>query len=137
VSQRHETASLMTEGQPFQRDVRASDAEREAAAGQLSAALAEGRLTTAEHAERVEAAYAARTLRELGDLTADLPSDTKTPPHSGRAGLRGQVDPCLLCALVILCPPVGIALFLADRGRRYRPAAKAGQARPIVGRLRL
>jgi hypothetical protein len=55
------------------RDVRASDAEREAVVEQLQRALAQGRLTVAEFDERVQAAYAARTLGALADLTRDLP----------------------------------------------------------------
>lgn len=55
------------------RDVRASDADREAVVGQLERALAEGRLTVAEFDDRVQVAYAARTLGVLADLTRDLP----------------------------------------------------------------
>jgi hypothetical protein len=40
--------------------------------GLLRDAHADGRLTVDEHAERVERAYVARTLGELGALTADL-----------------------------------------------------------------
>lgn len=54
--------------------LRASDQERDQVAGVLGEALASGRLTTAEHAERIEAAYAARTLGELAPLTGDLPA---------------------------------------------------------------
>jgi N-acyl-D-aspartate/D-glutamate deacylase len=55
------------------RDVRASDAEREAVVEQLQRALAQGRLTVSEFDERVQAAYAARTLGALADLIRDLP----------------------------------------------------------------
>lgn len=55
--------------------MRASDVDREAAAGQVARALGEGRLTVQEFDERLTAVYAARTLGELGDLTADLPRD--------------------------------------------------------------
>ncbi|GLW62136.1 hypothetical protein Arub01_03800 [Actinomadura rubrobrunea] len=54
------------------RDLRASDADRERVAAVLREALADGRLTVEEHAERTERAYAARTLGELTGLTADL-----------------------------------------------------------------
>jgi hypothetical protein len=53
---------------------RASDAEREAVVARLRDAAAEGRLTVEELAERIEAAYAARTRDELEALTADLPA---------------------------------------------------------------
>lgn len=56
-------------------DLRASDADRDRAAAQLGGALAVGRLTSTEYAERLDAAYAARTLGELAPLTQDLPDD--------------------------------------------------------------
>lgn len=58
-------------------DLRASDEERDRTAAQLSGALAVGRLTSTEYADRLDATYAARTLGELAPLTRDLPdSDT-------------------------------------------------------------
>jgi hypothetical protein len=56
-------------------DLRAADADRDAAAARLGGALAVGRLTSTEYAERLDAAYAARTLGELAPLTRDLPAD--------------------------------------------------------------
>ncbi|WP_119727343.1 DUF1707 SHOCT-like domain-containing protein [Thermomonospora amylolytica] len=53
-------------------DLRASDADRERVAAVLGEALADGRLTMDEHAERTERAYRARTLGELTGLTTDL-----------------------------------------------------------------
>ena len=53
---------------------RASDAEREAVVARLRDAAGEGRLTVEELDERIDAAYAARTLDELEPLTADLPA---------------------------------------------------------------
>jgi hypothetical protein len=61
-------------------DVRASDAERDEVAAVLSEALAQGRLTSAELAERIDAAYAAKTRAELVPLTADLPDDLRAAP---------------------------------------------------------
>ena len=55
------------------RDVRASDAEREAVAEKLRRALAQGRVTVEEYETRVAAAYAAVTRGELAGLTRDLP----------------------------------------------------------------
>ncbi|GAA2806963.1 DUF1707 domain-containing protein [Kitasatospora paracochleata] len=55
-------------------DMRASDADRERVAELLRDAYAEGRLTVDEHAERIEAAYGARTFGELAPLTRDLPA---------------------------------------------------------------
>lgn len=59
--------------------VRASDAERDAAASRLQAAFAEGRLGDAEFDERMRAALTARTRTDLARLTADLPTDAPAP----------------------------------------------------------
>lgn len=53
--------------------LRASDADRDRIAEILREALAEGRLTAEEHAERVGAAYEAKTVGELEPLVRDLP----------------------------------------------------------------
>jgi Domain of unknown function (DUF1707)/Cell wall-active antibiotics response 4TMS YvqF len=55
--------------------VRASDAEREAAIVRLRDAAAEGRLTFEELADRVEAATAAVTRRDLERVSEDLPAE--------------------------------------------------------------
>src|SRR5262249_25015348 len=57
---------------------RASDADRDRTAAVLGNAMATGRLTTTEHAERLDAAYTAKTLGELVQLTRDLPADDAT-----------------------------------------------------------
>jgi hypothetical protein len=120
VNEGTETVSLMTEGRVRQRDVLASDSDREAVSGQLSSALAEGRLTAEEHAERVESAYGARTVGELGALTADLPAPGENSALREPAAIAGQADRCMVCALLILCPPAGIAWLLAARVRHRR-----------------
>jgi hypothetical protein len=61
-------SSLMTN-----RDIRASDADREAVVTILRDAYSEGRLTLDESDERTTATYAARTWGQLQDLTEDLP----------------------------------------------------------------
>ncbi len=72
----------MTDIQPShdvaQLELRASDADRDRAAAMLGNALAAGRLTTTEHAERLDAVYAAKTLGELAPLTRDLPAEDAT-----------------------------------------------------------
>ena len=55
-------------------ELRASDADRDSAAAVLSGALAVGRLTSAEYAERLDLVYAAKTLGDLAPLTRDLPA---------------------------------------------------------------
>jgi hypothetical protein len=135
VTQPGQTASVVTGGSAGQRHVLASDADRDAVAGRLSSAFAEGRLTSGEHAERVRAAYQARTAGELAGLTADLPGPAGDA--GGRQPVRvpdDGVDRCLLRARLILCPPAGIAWLLAARRRsRPRPGqrlalAQAGRA---------
>ncbi|WP_059013171.1 DUF1707 SHOCT-like domain-containing protein [Streptomyces specialis] len=75
--------------------VRASDADRDRIADILREALAEGRLDPEEHAERVEAAYRAKTFAELEPLIQDLPAGQRPlapaavpapGPASGRGG---------------------------------------------------
>ncbi|MBE1534147.1 DUF1707 SHOCT-like domain-containing protein [Actinomadura algeriensis] len=61
------------------RDLRASDADRERVVAVLGEALADGRITMAEHGERTTAAYAARTLGELTGLTGDLSPEEAQP----------------------------------------------------------
>ncbi|GAA3965309.1 DUF1707 domain-containing protein [Actinomadura viridis] len=54
-------------------DIRASDAERDHVATTLREHCALGRITMDELQERLDAAYAARTVGELQDVTSDLP----------------------------------------------------------------
>ncbi len=53
--------------------LRASDADRDAAATVINNALAEGRLTAEEHSDRLDAIYAAKTHADLVPLLDDLP----------------------------------------------------------------
>ncbi|MEU9214391.1 DUF1707 domain-containing protein [Streptomyces sp. NPDC048415] len=61
-------------------ELRASDADRDRMADILREALAEGRLTAEEHAERVEGVLATKTVGELDQFVRDLPA-----AHTGRA----------------------------------------------------
>jgi hypothetical protein len=61
-------------------ELRASDADRDRIADILREALAEGRLTAEEHAERVEGVLATKTVGELDQFVRDLPA-----AHQGRA----------------------------------------------------
>src|SRR3954469_17413188 len=54
--------------------MRASDTDRDRVADQLREALAEGRLTAEEHAERIDAVYQAKTYAELAPIVTDLPA---------------------------------------------------------------
>ena len=118
----------------------ASDADRDATVRVLNEAFAEGRLTADEHGERVRAVYTGRTWQELARLTADLPGPAHAagrgvmggPAHAaGRtliAGMPYGLDWCLLCALLILCPPAAIAWLLTARRRSAMGQRLAGTA---------
>ncbi|MFJ9725491.1 DUF1707 domain-containing protein [Streptomyces sp. NPDC101209] len=65
--------------------LRASDAERDRVADILREALAEGRLSADEHAERVEGVLAAKTVGELEGFVRDLPGahgQRAAPPYA-------------------------------------------------------
>lgn len=66
-------------------DLRASDADRDRIADILRDALAEGRLDAAEHSERIDRVYAAKTLGELEPLVRDLPAGRTPGPLSAPA----------------------------------------------------
>ena len=68
-------------------DLRASDADRERTVAALRHHAGEGRLTIDELDERSERAFAAKTLRELNELQADLPAVATRPPAAA-AGPR-------------------------------------------------
>lgn len=77
-------------------DLRASDADRDRIADILRDALAEGRLDAAEHSERIDRVYSAKTLGELEPLVRDLPggrgsAPAPAPPSRGYAAdLTGE-----------------------------------------------
>jgi hypothetical protein len=91
-------------------DLRASDAERERVVAFLRDQAGEGRLDADELDERVGKAYAAKTVRQLRELIADLPRAPlpRTPRRANAAPVpRGRV-PAML--------PIGILAFLALGG---------------------
>ncbi|MEU1483118.1 DUF1707 domain-containing protein [Streptomyces sp. NPDC005752] len=59
---------------PAPAGLRASDADRDRTADILRDAVAEGRLTADEHAERIDLVYRAKTVGELEPLVHDLPA---------------------------------------------------------------
>src|SRR6266571_3578702 len=64
--------------------LRASDADRDRAASVLNEAMAQGRLTAAEHAERLDAIYAAKTHADIVPVIDDLPgASLPAPPSAG------------------------------------------------------
>jgi hypothetical protein len=91
---------------------RASDAEREAVVARLRDAASEGRLTVDELAERIDAAYAAKTHAELEPLTADLPA---TPMPTATTSTPATGPPARTTSSLVL----GI-LGGGDRRGRWR-----------------
>jgi hypothetical protein len=90
--------------------IRASDGERDQVVALLQRDFADGRLTQAELEERVGAALAASTRDQLQALIADLPGADVQP-----AGPVMELEPWLLCLLLFLCPPAGVAYWLLSR----------------------
>ena len=64
---------------PAPRDLRASDSDRERVVSMLGEALADGRLSHDEYAERMPLALSARTLGDLAALTGDLAAPEHQP----------------------------------------------------------
>lgn len=92
--------------------VRASDGERDQVVALLQRHFADGRLTHTELEERAGTAFAARTRDQLRALTEDLPDADIRPARPAMA-----LDPCLLCLLLCVCPPAGVAYWLLSRRR--------------------
>ncbi|MFF6951495.1 DUF1707 domain-containing protein [Streptomyces iakyrus] len=76
---------LQQQSAPAVSELRASDAERDRIADILHDALAEGRLTADEHAERVEGVLRAKTVGELEVFIRDLPAAHRRGPASSPA----------------------------------------------------
>jgi Domain of unknown function (DUF1707) len=100
------------------RAIRASDEDRERTAAILGRHYAVGRLTLEEFQERLDRAYAARTLGELDDLMTDLP-ETDPGQLAARPGPKppfpehrcaGTVEPPVGCHPAIWQFWVGVTL---------------------------
>jgi hypothetical protein len=85
-------------------ELRASDAEREAAAERLRRAGGEGRLATEELEERLGVAFSARTRGELDAVVADLPAPRRR--HRSRSsrsrGLRPDLPVYVAVSLLLV-----------------------------------
>jgi hypothetical protein len=101
----------------LQRDLRASDHDREQAVAQLKAHYADGRLADHELAWRTEAAYRAIGVRELTRLTSDLPVLGQVRRRGPRAlpiALLGMLLVAIAAWLVVVPPEVTVALVLVS-----------------------
>ena len=98
--------------------VRASDAEREHAATALRDHAAAGRLTVEELGQRLQAAFAARTRKDLRELFRDMPDQPRPAARScedraKHAGHRAHVRAYLVfcAAMVVLWAVTGLGYF--------------------------
>jgi len=104
---------------PLDGRVRIGDAERDAAAAALGEHFASGRLTREEFDERLEQAWAARTVDDVDPLFVDLPrgSDHRTAVPAGRAEPVGFTDRRAVGPRTRtpfgLPPPLGLVLVVA------------------------
>ncbi|RFU42086.1 DUF1707 and DUF2154 domain-containing protein [Actinomadura logoneensis] len=73
--------------------MRASDADRDRVADRLREALADGRITAEEHAERIDAVYKARTYADLEPVLADLPGGSGPVPAGADAPSAAPAAP--------------------------------------------
>ena len=93
-------------------DVRASDAEREEVIAALRTHAGDGRLDVEELDQRIEAAYSAKTRRELVALTNDLPRAPRAPRDERREfveHLRSYLS--IMALLVVIWALTGMGYF--------------------------
>jgi hypothetical protein len=96
--------------------LRASDAEREQTATLLREHYAAGRITPEELSDRLDVAYAARTVTELEALVHDLPpmSAAPSPPARSAARERARGEVLHAVGVVVLVNVLCIAGWLAS-----------------------
>ncbi|MEU3468820.1 DUF1707 domain-containing protein [Streptomyces sp. NPDC006687] len=121
-------AAPAASGAPAAGGLRASDADRDRIAQILSEAVAEGRLTAEEHAERLDTLYAVKTVGELEVLVRDLPAGAAhraapAAPAPASAGI-GPVE-----SVVAVCSS-------SARKGRWRPGART-RAVSVLGDITL
>ncbi len=91
---------------------RASDDDRQQVVRALERHTAAGRLDLDEYAERVDRALAARTHRELAEVTTDLPADPRPDPEAtgarSRAGQLGIAFALAFLALIVVAGLVAL-----------------------------
>jgi hypothetical protein len=92
--------------------MRASDADRDQVVAALSEHFQAGRLTSEELDERTGRALAARTLGELGELTAGLPAPARAAqaPPPARPHGPGYPGPGLIVPLLAAVAVVALVL---------------------------
>jgi hypothetical protein len=96
--------------------MRAADSDRDATADRLRRASGEGRLGVEELEQRLERAYAARTLGDLRALTGDLPVARRSHAAARRAALRVHARVYALVNLLL------VAIWALDGFCAFWPA---------------
>ena len=124
----------------------AGTADRERATDVLKAGFAEGRITRAEHDERVARAHTARTYAELAELVADLPAGPSGivmhypvapyPPPAAPA-TNSLAVASLICGLAEI-PTLGVsaipAVILGSMARhQIRETGERGEGLAVAG----
>jgi hypothetical protein len=102
---------------PWDQHLRIGDAERERAAAELADHYAAGRITTAEHSERLDQIWAAKTPADLAPVFADLPRPGLRPPAPGPAAplttqRRRRRMPGPLVALIAILVAITVVTHL-------------------------
>ncbi|MER7717830.1 DUF1707 domain-containing protein [Streptomyces flaveolus] len=103
---------------PHVTELRASDADRDRIADMLRDALAEGRLTAEEHAERVEGVLAAKTVGELDVFVRDLPA-----AHGGRGATAAPAPDRPTLGAIPADPEENVVAVFSGAVRRGRRRA--------------
>jgi hypothetical protein len=97
--------------------LRISDADRDKAASVLSQAMAEGRITADEHAQRLDGVYAAKTQADIVPLVSDLPG--------AGAALEARAAPDAAATQVRRRTPARLVAVFSSTERRGRWRAPA------------
>jgi Domain of unknown function (DUF1707) len=110
--------------EPTRRQLRVSDADRDAVVTELGDHFQAGRLDAAELDDRTGRALRARVRSNLDEVLADLP---RTPPVSGgpRAAVRSRPLVPLLALAGVVAVLVTVALTAGAGGWNHRWAAGA------------
>lgn len=92
--------------------LRVGDEERERAVAELGEHVAAGRLDATEHAERIDAAWTARTRGDLDILFDDLPAHPAAGPVAAYQGAATRRGPRILLPLLALLVVASILTHL-------------------------
>jgi len=98
--------------------VKASDADRDAALASLSEHFQAGRLTSAELEERTGLALGARTFGELRRLMADLPAESLSPSRAAPAGAQNWYRAQVPIVTVVTACVIAVIVVIATIGHQ-------------------